>query len=124
MKYLLSMFFAGTFGIMNAQNTSLKPDKTLPIPKLSFDANGELVIVPSPTSAQNDFDFLIGRWKLKHRKLKSRLSNSNEWEEFETVVEDFKILEGMGNMDVGHATLDGKPWEGRTIRIFDLKTRL
>jgi hypothetical protein len=96
----------------------------MPIPKLNFDASGELIIIPSSTSSPKDFDFLIGRWTLKHRKLKSRLTNSNEWEEFETEVDDFAILEGTANMDVAYGTVDGKPWEGRTTRLFDPKTRL
>jgi Tol biopolymer transport system component len=124
MKYLFTLFLSGTLLISNAQNSLLSPDKSIPIPTLKFDKKGGLIITPSATSSKNDFDFLIGKWRLKHRKLKSRLTNSNEWEEFETVVEDFSILEGMGNMDIGHAIIDGKPWEGRTIRLFDPKTKL
>jgi hypothetical protein len=124
MKYLFIILLLGSFLPAAAQNTRLQPDNSIPFPKLRFDKNGGLVIVASATSSKNDFDFLLGKWRLKHRKLKSRLTNSNEWEEFETVVEDFSILEGMGNMDIGHAVIDGKPWEGRTIRIFDPKTRL
>jgi hypothetical protein len=114
------LFAVCTFG----QTHFLTNDKALPIPILNFDAKGNIVMVPSSTSSARDFDFLIGKWKLKHRKLRSRLTGSDEWEEFETVVEDFRILEGMGNMDVGNAVIDGKPWEGRTIRLFDPKTRL
>ena len=32
---------------------------------------------------RNDFDFLIGTWKVHHRTLKKRLNGSMEWEEFE-----------------------------------------
>ena len=96
----------------------------IPIPKLNFDANGELVITPSATSSQNDFDFLIGSWRLNHEKLKSRLENCNDWEVFESTVEDFAMLEGLGNMDILRRTVDGKPFEGRTIRLFNPKTRL
>src|SRR5687767_6072205 len=110
MKYLLTLWLASIFVLVNGQPSSLNADESLPIPKLNFDEHGALVIVSSMTSSPQDFDFLIGKWKLKHRKLKSRLSGSNEWEEFETVVEDFPILKGNGNMDVGHATRDGKPW--------------
>lgn len=107
-----------------AQRQLLFPDTSIVIPKLHFDNKGDLIIKASATSSQHDFDFLIGKWRLKHRKLKSRLTHSNDWEEFETVVEDFSILEGAGNMDIGHAIIDGKPWEGRTIRLFDPKTKL
>ena len=134
-KLLLTILLLAMFNTAQAQTTVVKNNDKLElpklnnndklaIPKLNFDANGELAITPSATSSQNDFDFLIGRWKLKHEKLKSRLNNCNEWEEFETTVEDFRILEGIGNMDVGNATFDGKPWEGRTIRLFNPKTKL
>jgi WD40-like Beta Propeller Repeat len=123
-QLIFLLAFLGSIKMVNSQNVFLKPDETVPIPKLDFDSKGELKIVASTSSSKSDFDFLIGKWRLKHRKLKSRLTNSNEWEEFETIVEDFSILEGMGNMDIGHAIIDGKPWEGRTIRLFDPKTRL
>jgi hypothetical protein len=123
MKYFPFLLYVTVCVTATAQN-ALVPDESVPIPKLTIDGKGELIIQPSASSSPNDFDFLVGKWRLKHRKLKSRLTNSNTWEEFETVVEDFKILEGMGNMDVGRAIIDGKPWEGRTLRLFDPKTRL
>lgn len=87
-------------------------------------ANGELQVTAAATSSARDFDFLIGRWNLAHRKLKTRLNNCQEWETFTSIVEDYKGLEGLGNFDIGWATFDGKPWEGRTIRIFNPSTKL
>ena len=48
---------------------------------------------------RNDFDFLIGTWKVHHRMLKARLKGSTEWLEFEGDTVDRKILNGIGNMD-------------------------
>jgi hypothetical protein len=48
---------------------------------------------------RNDFDFLIGTWKVHHRRLKERLKGSTEWEEFEGETVDRKILNGIGNQD-------------------------
>jgi hypothetical protein len=50
--------------------------------------------------------------------------NSKDWDEFETIVDDVSILAGKGNMDIGYDTVGGKPWEGRTIRLFNPQTRL
>jgi len=36
----------------------------------------------SATSGVHDFDFLVGRWRVHHQKLKERLANSHEWIEF------------------------------------------
>lgn len=102
----------------------LHEDLSIPIPPIAFDEKGELKIVASSTSAATDFDYLIGKWTLKHEKLRTRLNNCKDWDEFETTVTDERILEGMGNMDVVNAVFNGKPWEGRTIRIFNPKTRL
>ncbi|HKX83866.1 MAG TPA: hypothetical protein VJL58_06590 [Pyrinomonadaceae bacterium] len=113
-----------TINGVNAQRKFLRDSSDIPIPKVIFDSKGELVITPSATSSACDFDFLIGKWKLSHEKLRSRLSGNNEWDEFETTIEDFSILEGLGNMDVGRAVIDGKQWEGRTLRLFNPKTRL
>lgn len=92
--------------------------------KLKFTKTGELEIQASATSSQNDFDFLVGKWKLKDKKLKSRLTNSNEWIEFESTVEMSKLLNGIGNMDSYKSTLDDKPFEGIAIRLFNPKTKL
>src|SRR5690242_17004501 len=48
---------------------------------------------------RNDFDFLIGTWKVRHRMLTARLKGSNDWVEFEGDTVDRKIMNGLGNMD-------------------------
>ena len=92
--------------------------------KLKFTETGELEIHPSATSSQNDFDFLVGKWKLDDKKLKSRLTNNHEWIMFESTVEMRKLLNGIGNMDVYKTALDGKPFEGIAIRLFNSQTKL
>mgnify|MGYP006166679175 CR=1 FL=1 len=39
-----------------------------------------LTIAPD---APKDFDFVIGDWTVKHRRLKERLQGCNEWLEFD-----------------------------------------
>jgi hypothetical protein len=117
MLYVTSMFFAGSiFGQAKNANAVLG--------ELKFTATGELDIHASATSSQNDFDFLVGKWDLKDKKLKSRLTNSNEWIEFESTVEMHKLLNGIGNMDTYRTTVDGKPFEGIALRLFNPKTKL
>ena len=48
---------------------------------------------------RNDFDFLIGTWKVHHRTLKKRLNGSTEWNEFDGDTISSKILNGLGSMD-------------------------
>ena len=99
-------------------------NETLEIPKVKFDTNGDLVIVPSSNSSKHDFDFFEGKWELHNKKLKSRLANSTEWIEFESTQEMYRVLNGIGNIDNFLATLDGQPFEGMTLRLFNPKTKL
>lgn len=85
---------------------------------------GELIVTPSSTSSQNDFDFFVGKWNLKNRKLKERLNGCNEWTEFDSTQECYKILNGLGNIDNFLAEFDGVPFEGMTVRLFNPKTKL
>ncbi len=90
----------------------------------AFNEKGELKIIPSATSAKEDFDFFIGKWKLKNRKLKTRLNNCIEWIEFEATQENYKALQGLANIDHFYSSFANKPFEGMTMRLFDPVTRL
>src|SRR5690242_20255401 len=87
-----------------------KPTWTLG--EVKFTPTGELDIRPSATSSQDDFDYLVGNWVLDDKKLKSRLTNSNEWIEFKSTVEMHQLLNGIGNIDTYKTTVDDKPFEG------------
>lgn len=127
-------------GTVQAQTTStreyyalLKTDPALVMPKLTFDTNGELVIKASPTSSNNDFDYLEGKWKMYNRRLNKRLANCTEWTEFESDDINHKILAGTANIDTYSTTQmpgpngtpgNGKLFEGVTLRLFNPQTRL
>lgn len=49
--------------------------------------------------APNDFDFIIGDWRVQHRRLNSRLTGCTEWTEFAGTSTTRKILGGMGNLE-------------------------
>jgi hypothetical protein len=110
------------FGL--AQDRALIPDSSIAIPSLHFDSSGALAIQASSTSSQQDFDFLVGTWKLRNRKLKSRLTHSTEWTSFESRVEMRQILNGLGNIDKYTDQASGKPYEGIALRLFNPATRL
>ena len=124
MRYLVAMLFFAMHNMGFSQNALLIPDTTIAIPTVNFDSKGNLIIKPSPTSSSKDFDYLIGNWKLKNRKLTSRLTHSTEWVEFESRVEMHQILDGNGNIDKYTDTATGKPYEGLALRLFNSKTKL
>ena len=122
------MLLLGSCVLGQTQKSMLTADPGLPIPKLNFDANGELQIKAAPGSSQNDFDFLVGKWRMFHRRLNKRFENCNEWTEFESQDENHKILNGIGDVDTFSTTElpgnEGKLFEGFTLRLFNPKTRL
>ena len=70
---------------------------------------------------KEDFDFLAGHeWRVHNRVLAQRFASSDEWNEFEATLLDFRhILAGYGNVDRFLANRDGEAYEASSIRIFD-----
>ncbi len=72
---------------------------------------------------RNDFDFLIGTWKVHHRTLKKRLSGSTEWMEFEGDMVSRKILNGLGNMDENLIHAPTGPVHAVAFRLFNPESK-
>ena len=51
---------------------------------------------PSPPT---DFDFIIGDWKVHHRRLNSRLTGCSDWTTFSGLSSTRKVLGGFGNLE-------------------------
>jgi hypothetical protein len=81
-------------------------------------------ITPSVTSSADDFDFLVGKWSVHNRKLKTRLTGSDDWTEFTSTLEMRKVLNGIGNVETFDASFDDKPFAGMAVRVFNPATRL
>ena len=79
---------------------------------------------PSAASSKTDFDFLVGTWSVKNRRLRERLAGSDQWDEFDAVLEMTKTLLGIGNFETFTAEIDGTPFAGEAVRLFDPTTRL
>lgn len=86
--------------------------------------SGDLNITASTSSSPADFDFLIGKWQVRNRKLKIRLANCQEWIEFDATNDMHTVLDGLGNTDSFRTTINNKPFEGMTLRLFNPSTRL
>jgi hypothetical protein len=50
-------------------------------------------------SAPSDFDFIIGRWTVQHRRLNERLAGCTTWTTFSGTSSTHKILQGFGNLE-------------------------
>ena len=73
-------------------------------------------------ASKHDWDFLFGRWKVRHRYLQGRLRGSNEWIGFDSECEAMPLLLGLGNIDRNTFVRDGQTIEGMTLRLFDPST--
>lgn len=74
-------------------------------------------------STQHDFDFLIGAWRVTHRRLKRRLDGCTEWERFDGVCDVAKTLGGQGNWDDNIVNLPSGAYRAKAFRAFDPATR-
>lgn len=125
MKHCITGLLLSILVISSYGQDFLTIDKSLPIPKLEFDGKGELAMTSSVSSSANDFDFLVGTWKLKNKRLKCRLGGCSEWSAvYETKVVMNKILNGIGNIDNFYDNAGGKNYEGVAVRLFNPKTKL
>src|SRR6266705_4734221 len=120
-NFVILMLAFAQFGLAGAQaeQTVLTADPTLAIPKVEFDAKGDLKIIASSTSSQSDFDFLVGKWKMHNRRLSKRLEGNDDWTEFDSYDENSKILSGTADIDTYSTTempgMEGKHFEGLTL---------
>lgn len=71
------------------------------------------------SSTSNDFDFAVGDWIVKHRRLKERLSGCDDWVEFDGTMSTRKILGGDGNLEDNFLDLPGDPYRAIALRAFD-----
>ena len=69
-----------------------------------------------------DFDFLIGSWNVRNRRLRRRLVESEDWEEFDATVVSRRLLNGLGNEDEFRTGYDGG-FVGMSFRFFDPERR-
>ena len=79
----------------------------------------------SDLNGAHGFDFLWGGWRIENKRLRSRLTGSDDWEEFVAHGTCRPILGGSGNVD-DFVPADGSDWsgfEGGAIRLFDPATQ-
>jgi hypothetical protein len=73
-------------------------------------------------SGLHDFDFLVGNWRVHHRRLKERLADSHEWLEFDGTLRNWKLMDGWGNVGENFFDMPGGAYRGVGMRAYDPKT--
>lgn len=84
--------------------------------------------MPTPATsrpdASRDFDFLLGTWTTRQRRLKARLQGCTEWESFSAQSRVQRLPGGVINFDTLEAEAWRPGWVGMSIRIFNPQTQL
>lgn len=78
---------------------------------------------PSTSNGPRDFDFLVGRWNVRHHRLRRRLAGCTDWDHFDGTSHLWRVLDGFGNVDDGWLDLPGGAYRALTVRSFDPATR-
>ena len=75
-------------------------------------------------TANADFDFILGRWQVRHRRLLKRLAGCTEWQYFPGTSVVQPILGGQGTFDDNVIELPAGTYRAATLRSYDPAARL
>jgi hypothetical protein len=104
MAMLVACVFAGAVSVHASQDT----------PKAAQDKPN--------LSGLHDFDFLVGDWRTHHRKLREKLANSHDWEEFDGTLSMRKLMDGYANVGDNVFNTPEGTYRGVGLRSYDPKT--
>ena len=66
----------------------------------------------------NDFDFLIGQWRVVNSRLRHWLCDSTDWFEFESVHTEKKLASGLGTFAMHEYLLEGSAFARSVLRQY------
>ena len=66
-----------------------------------------------------DWEWLVGAWDVRHRRLRGRLSGSTQWDEFKGKSVVWTTMGGLGTIDDNILDLPGGAYRALGIRAFD-----
>lgn len=70
-------------------------------------------------SAPTDFDFVIGDWNVRHRRLRERLAGCKDWIEFDGEMSTRPVLGGFGNVEDNRLRFPEGEFRAVALRSFD-----
>lgn len=79
--------------------------------------------LPLEPSAPEDFDFIIGDWQVRHRRLNERLAGCTAWTEFAGLSSTRKMLGGFGNLEDNILHFPEGTFRAAAVRSYCSKTQ-
>lgn len=79
--------------------------------------------IREPRDGTHDFDFVEGRWRVHHRRLRRPLAGSNEWYEFEGTAVERTLWDGRGNFEEIDADLPSGRLHAVALRLYNPTSR-
>ena len=64
-----------------------------------------------------DFDFLVGSWDVRHRRLREWLTGCADWDEFGSTTEGWSLFGGAANVD--EISVPERGFTGMSLRLLD-----
>lgn len=77
---------------------------------------------PTTAAGLHDFDFLVGEWTIRHRRLNDRLAHCTEWTAFDGSSRTWKVMGGAALVDDNVVNLPGGPYRAVSLRAYDAAT--
>ena len=68
-------------------------------------------------SAAGDFDFLIGSWDIRQRRLQKLLAGCDDWDDFLATARCWSLFGGAANVD--QMIVPERGFSGMSVRLFD-----
>jgi len=80
-------------------------------------------VPPEAADHARDWDWLVGKWNVRHHRLKVRLAGNTEWEEFKGTCTMWPTMGGLGNVDDNVLELPSGTYRAVGLRAFDPATQ-
>lgn len=109
---------AGALSLLPLAGSAVAAEKNAP----GFAASAAPDWVDLPTGDLRDFDFFVGKWNGRNRRLKQRWVGSDDWDEFPGTLTCGSHLGGIVSLDY-EVDFPTKGWSGMTVRTFHTQTR-
>lgn len=75
--------------------------------------------LPEGQAARGDFDYFLGSWRVEHRRLRERLTGSDDWQTFEGRTTCQSLFGGLVNLNESVTVRDGRTSYGMGLRALD-----